>query len=79
MVKEVGVYDAKARLTTLLVEVEHGASITITRHGRPIARLVPVEASAGGRDVVADFEAFRAKHPLRGLRVKDLVDEGRHR
>jgi prevent-host-death family protein len=75
--REVGVYDAKARLTKLLAEVERGEAITITRHGRPVARLVPVETSDTQRDIVADFAAFRRKHPLRGLRVKDLVDEGR--
>jgi prevent-host-death family protein len=33
--------DAKARLSDLLDEVERGETIVITRHGRPIARLVP--------------------------------------
>jgi prevent-host-death family protein len=33
--------DAKARLLQILDEVERGAAVIITRHGRPIARLVP--------------------------------------
>jgi prevent-host-death family protein len=33
--------EAKARLSELLDEVEQGETIVITRHGRPIARLVP--------------------------------------
>jgi prevent-host-death family protein len=33
--------DAKTHLTQLLTEVERGETIVITRHGRPIARLVP--------------------------------------
>ena len=40
--KQVGVYEAKTKLARLLDEVEQGETITITRHGRPIARLVPV-------------------------------------
>ncbi len=36
--------DAKNRLNALLAEVEKtGASVTITNHGRPVARLVPVQ------------------------------------
>ncbi|OJZ63519.1 type II toxin-antitoxin system Phd/YefM family antitoxin [Mycolicibacterium diernhoferi] len=35
---------AKKQLNHLLAEVERpGASVTITRHGRPVARLVPVQ------------------------------------
>jgi prevent-host-death family protein len=33
--------DAKARFSELLDQVEHGETVVITRHGRPIARLVP--------------------------------------
>lgn len=39
--REIQSSDAKAHLTQLLDEVERGETIIITRHGRPIARLVP--------------------------------------
>lgn len=36
--------EAKNRLNALLAEVERtGRSVTITNHGRPVAKLVPVE------------------------------------
>ena len=36
--------EAKNRLNALLAEVERtGEAVTITNHGRPVARLVPVE------------------------------------
>jgi len=35
--------DAKAHLSALVSQVEKGAEITITRHGKPVARLVPVQ------------------------------------
>ncbi len=44
---EVGVFEAKNKLSALLDRVERGEEIVITRHGKPIARLVP---SAGGID-----------------------------
>lgn len=38
---EVGAFEAKNKLSALLDRVEQGEEIIITRHGRPIARLVP--------------------------------------
>ena len=41
----IGAYEAKTHLPRLLDRVAHGESLTITRHGRPVARLVPVTGS----------------------------------
>ena len=38
---EIGAFEAKNTLGTLLDRVEGGEEIVITRHGRPVARLVP--------------------------------------
>ena len=40
-VREVGAFEAKTTLGTLLDRVERGEEIVITRHGKPVARLVP--------------------------------------
>lgn len=42
-----GVKDARSQLPTLLAEAERGRSTVITRHGRPIAAIVPVGRTAG--------------------------------
>lgn len=78
----VGSYEAKTHLPQLLDRVEHGESIVITRHGRPVAKLVPATAAKVRPDVrqaVADMLAFRDKHgpKLKGLKVKGLIEEGR--
>lgn len=39
---EVNVHEAKTHLSRLLVRVEAGEEIVISRAGRPVARLVPV-------------------------------------
>ena len=39
MKNSVSLYEAKTQLSTLLREVESGAVITITRHGKPVAEL----------------------------------------
>ena len=41
--ERVGSYEAKTHLPHLLDRVAHGESLIITRHGRPVARLVPVD------------------------------------
>lgn len=51
-----GAFAAKTHLAELLVRAEAGESITITKHGRPVARLVPVGESPVNRDW-ADFWA----------------------
>lgn len=38
---EIGAFEAKNKLGMLLDRVEHGEEIIITRHGKPIARLIP--------------------------------------
>ena len=51
--------DAKARLAELLNEVERGRTIRITRHGRPIARLVP-EAEVRAAEAAQAIDEMRA-------------------
>tara|TARA_R110002051_G_scaffold149474_1_gene221979 strand:+ start:411 stop:677 length:267 start_codon:yes stop_codon:yes gene_type:complete len=38
----VGVLDARNRFSELIRKVVHGATVTVTRHGQPIIRIVPV-------------------------------------
>jgi prevent-host-death family protein len=77
--RTIGTYEAKTHLSRLLDEVAGGVTITITRNGVPVARLVP----PGGADPVAVAEAaeglraFRRRHRLRGLTIRQLIDEGR--
>jgi len=40
--KHVGMFEAKTRLSSLVEEVEKGREIIITRHGRPVAKLVAI-------------------------------------
>ena len=76
--EHVGAYEAKTHLPRLLDEVERGESITITKHGRAVARLVPVKSETEPPDVV--IEALRAARV--GVRrgeesVRTMIEEGR--
>ena len=63
--REVQASDAKAHLPSLLDAVERGETIIITRHGKPIARIVP-EADRRQAEidrVIAEIEEFRKTMP----------------
>ena len=44
MRKQVNVYEAKTKLSQLIDEATRGAEIVIARNGRPVARIVPLDA-----------------------------------
>ncbi len=77
--KTVGSYEAKTHLPRLLDEVAGGEEITITKHGVPVAVLVPPPGRGrrSTREVIEDLKEFRKGKTLGGLKVKDLVEEGR--
>lgn len=74
---EVGAYEAKTNLSRLLERVEGGERITLTRHGRPVAMLVPVEEKRPPEDVVRDLREFRRGRNLGDLSVREMIEEGR--
>lgn len=74
---EVGAYEAKTNLSRLLERVERGERITLTRHGRPVAMLVPVEDKRAPEDVIRDLREFRRGRRLGDIGVRTLVEEGR--
>jgi len=75
----VGTFEAKTHLSELLDRVAKGEEITITRHGTPVAKLVPVEAGSRRdlREVVEKLKEIRKETTLGGISWKELRDEGR--
>ena len=57
--------EAKTHLSSLLDEVERGETLIITRHGKPIARIVPEgdDARAQRRQAIEAIKAFRKTMP----------------
>lgn len=78
MTASIGAFDAKTRLGDLLDRVEHGEAITITRRGRPVARIVPVAPEGeDSQRAAAELRELRRGNRLGGLDWKALRDEGR--
>lgn len=76
--ESVGAYEAKTHLPRLLEKVAAGESITITRHGHAIARLVPVDDDERDpHDVVAALRAARQGVTLGDLTIRDMIADGR--
>ena len=78
--REVGAFEAKNKLSALLDDVERGEEVVITRHGKPVARLVaPTKADdrAMAQEAADRIVARSRGRTLGGIAIKDLIDEGR--
>lgn len=77
---EIEVLEAKNKLATLLGWVESGEEVLITRHGKPVARLVPAgsgfDRTQARKAAQGIIEASQGT-ALDGLKLKDLINEGR--
>ncbi len=79
--REVGAFEAKSKLGQLLDWVEAGEEVIITRRGRIVAKLVPPGEPgidrARARSAANSLRAMRKGVTLGGLKIKDLISEGR--
>jgi len=79
--ESVGSFEAKTHLPQLLERVARGEEFTITKHGRPVAKLVPAEPVAPRpdvRQVIEEMRAFRKGNTLGdGITIRNLIEEGR--
>lgn len=71
--RDIPVTEAKAKLLQFLDEVERGASFRVTRHGRPIARIVP-EQEERAREAEESAAAIRAiRRRSKGMTVAEIL------
>lgn len=74
--------ETSPQFSELLDQMDQGQEITITRNGVPVAQLVPlkteeVRTEPTVREAIAWLHEFRKHHSLGGLKIKDLINEGR--
>jgi len=65
--RQIGAFEAKNKLASLLDQVERGVEILITRRGRPVAKLV----AAGN-----DFDKAKARAAADSIRERAKVLKG---
>jgi prevent-host-death family protein len=77
--KTVGAYEAKAHLSRLLDKIRKGERFIITKHGTAVAVLQEAEQTekADPASVIAEIRAFRERHSLGGVAIRELIEEGR--
>jgi len=77
--KTVGAFEAKTHFANLLERVAKGEQIVITKHGTPVARLVPFAKpdSARTRRAISRLKTSRKGRRLDGLSWQELRDAGR--
>ena len=78
--REVGAFEAKNRLSELLRRAELGEEIAITNRGKIVARMVPPLPNFDREQALAAVARIRARRKgitLGGLKIKDLIEEGR--
>lgn len=76
----VGAYEAKTHFSELLDRAAAGEEITITKHGHPVAKLVPIHPAKSvesRRAAIAKWKELSKGLSLGGLKIRDLIDEGR--
>ena len=80
---DISVTDAKARLTELVRRAEAGEEIVVTRHGKPVARIVSAEPQPderARRALIASIQAAARQRIRPGptaARSQDFLYDGR--
>jgi prevent-host-death family protein len=76
---QVGAFEAKTHFAALLERAARGEEIVITRHGTPVAKLVPLSAANGERrrKAIQRLMEFSKGQTLGDLTIRELRDEGR--
>ena len=80
MQNQMGSYEAKTHFAELINKVSKGLEITITRHGAPVAKLVPIHTKSSANEKQSALITMRqlAKHHTLGrLKIKNLIKAGR--
>ena len=76
---KVGAFEAKTHLPQLLQRVEAGERFVITRHGRPVAELIPFRPSDAGKvqSAIDSLKAFQNTHSLGEVLVREIIEDAR--
>lgn len=72
--EEVNIKEARSNFSRLLALVEHGQEIAVTRHGKKVARLVPLSEEGG---TLPSLKEFRNSLASSGETLRETVVSNR--
>jgi len=77
--KTVAAFQAKTHLAALLARVAKGERFTITKHGVPVAMLVPPTGveRPNPQELIRELRRLRRGNVLGRLTIRELIEEGR--
>lgn len=70
MTQAYGIAEAKAKFSLLIEQVERGEAVTITRHGKTVARILPAAKRA---EVVEEIRRLRESQDKSAVSSADLI------
>ncbi len=84
--KHVGIFEAKTNLSRLIEQVEKGQEVTITRHGKPVVKLVRARSEPTPEQIAERKEAIKRLQEIASRlkinatqeEIKAWINEGRH-
>jgi prevent-host-death family protein len=79
--QQIGIFEAKTHLSQIINKVENGANFIISKRGKPVAKIVPVEQEKEMTFKEAVEECFKLQKNYRGkpgsFNVREAIEEGR--
>ncbi len=77
-----GISETRTKFSKLVERANRGEIIEITRRGKPVAKLVPIQSRdvEKARKAAEEIRNLRKRLPanaLKGLTIKQLIEEGR--
>jgi prevent-host-death family protein len=76
--KNIGLFEAKQKLSELVDRASQGERIGITKRGKLAALIVPAREHVDVKAIFADIEDIRKNvHRSKRFTVKELIEEGR--
>lgn len=77
--KKVDVFEGKTHFSALIQQASQGETILVIKDGRPVAKIVPVDAVDEQGEAESAMDRIRANRVSLGpdLTIRELIDEGR--
>lgn len=76
----IGAFEAKTRLSELLERTEHGETFQITKHGRPVGKLIPPDTTRDPQAIAQAVQRLKAMSGMGGTmktdELKAMIHEG---
>jgi len=74
-----GVFEAKTHFSALVNDAAAGKRTIVTKNGQPVAEIGPVseDRERKAQETLQRIRALRKRLGLRGLNIKELMNEGR--